>query len=653
MSTRSDSPGGAFNARVTMESLAAERERTAEALRRSEERFRLAAEAVNGIIYDHELATGRVTRSRGLYEITGYSPDEVPESYAWWRSQIEPDDLRLSDDLSAAQLHCGDRYRTEYRVRHRDGHAVHMLDSGLAVRDAAGRVVRRVGCMRDVTEARVAEAALRRSEALFRAAQELSLDAFTVLEALRDDTGRIVDFRWQYANPASARLLRRPREELVGSRLRVVFHDLATFEDLFARYVRVVETGEPHDVEIAYEAEGMSGWFRNMAVRLGDGVAVCFSDITERKNYEAALREADRRKDEFLAMLAHELRNPLAPIRNALEVIRRLDIADPRVAWTGDVVDRQLDHLTRLVDDLLDVSRITRGRVTLQTERLELSIVLARAIETVRPLVESREQQLVVEFTADLWVDGDLTRLSQVVSNLLNNASKFTDPGGRVVLAAERDGDEIVVRVRDDGLGLAADVLPHVFDLFVQADRSLDRTRGGLGIGLTLVRTLVELHGGQVSAHSAGPGCGSEFVVRLPAADRGTHAGSAPLEQPSTGGSMRVLVVDDNEDSAESMRLLLELGGHSARVVADGPSALEEALAFEPDAVLLDIGLPGMDGYAVARELRARPGGEKLLLVALTGYGQEDDRRRSLEAGIDHHLVKPVDTDDLFPLLRR
>jgi two-component system CheB/CheR fusion protein len=383
-------------------------------------------------------------------------------------------------------------------------------------------------------------------------------------------------------------------------------------------------------------------------------------EVVERQRLEKelqrraeALAEADRRKDEFLAMLGHELRNPLAPIRNAVQVLRRLGPPDPNLRRTTDLIDRQVQAMARLVDDLLDVSRITGGKIKLQREQVDLAAVVARGVETVRPLIDARGHALAVALPREpLRVEADATRLAQVVSNLLHNAAKYTEEGGHIWLTVERRLGEAWVRVRDDGLGIPTELLPQVFDLFTQGDRSLARSEGGLGIGLTLVKKLVELHGGGVEAHSEGPGRGSEFVVRLPVLPR-----QAPVEvgaEPDGHTPVpprRVLVVDDNVDAAESLALLLRVERHEVRTAHDGPTALHVAEAFRPEVVLLDIGLPRMDGYEVARRLRGQAGFQKALLVALTGYGQDEDRRRAEEAGFDAYLVKPADPAALHELL--
>jgi signal transduction histidine kinase len=384
-------------------------------------------------------------------------------------------------------------------------------------------------------------------------------------------------------------------------------------------------------------------------------VVLAFHDITRLKQAEAELRAANKAKDEFLAVLSHELRNPLAPIRNAVHVLRLRGPDAPDLQRSRDVIERQVQHLTRLVDDLLDVSRIGRGKIELRKAVVDLAAVVSQAVETARPLLEERRHTLTVSVAPDaLRVKADATRLAQVVANLLTNAAKYTDAGGQVWLTVEQQEGEAVVRVEDTGRGIPAGMLARVFDLFTQVDAALDRVEGGLGIGLTLVRSLVEMHGGTVEALSDGPGQGSEFVVRLPVLVEGPEAArEAPAggSEGVPGPSRRVLVVDDNRDAADSLALLLKLMGHEVRTAYDGPAALQEARAWRPEVVLLDIGLPGMTGYEVARRLREERPPEELLLVALTGYGQEEDRRRSQEAGLDLHFVKPVDPNALRDLL--
>ncbi len=374
----------------------------------------------------------------------------------------------------------------------------------------------------------------------------------------------------------------------------------------------------------------------------------------ERLRLVEQLRQADRKKDEFLATLAHELRNPLAPLRNGLEIMRLAGDDPEAVAKARAVMGRQLGQLVRLVDDLLDVSRIARSKVKLRKERVELAAAVRQALETSRPLIEAAGHELRVTLPAEpVCVDADAARLAQVFSNLLNNAAKYTERGGRIWLTVERKGGEAVVAVRDTGVGIPAEHLPHVFEMFSQVERSLERSQGGLGIGLSLVRGLVEMHGGSVEARSEGPGQGSEFVVRLPV------AGAPPAQrqgpdgdgEAQAAGRRRVLVVDDNEDAASSLGTLLRMMGHDVCTASAGSQALELARSYRPEVVLLDIGLPQMDGYEVARRLRQQPWGRAVRLIALTGWGQEQDRQRAREAGLDEHLVKPVEPAALERLL--
>jgi PAS domain S-box-containing protein len=382
-------------------------------------------------------------------------------------------------------------------------------------------------------------------------------------------------------------------------------------------------------------------------------------DRTDRKRLEedlhqqaAALLRADQEKDEFLAVLAHELRNPLAPIAYALHLLDEKTLSESAHQHTRRIVERQVGRLSRLIDDLLDVSRIRTGKVELRRTQVTLSSVVGHTVDVIRPILEERGHALAVSLPEEpVWLEVDVARLEQVLTNLLNNAAKFTEDGGRIALSAERRAHEVVLRVSDTGVGIPPELLPRIFDLFIQGDRSLDRSRDGLGIGLTLSRRLVELHGGTLEAHSEGLGKGSEFAVHLPilltaVSPTEAAAGAAPRRR-----ALRVLVVEDSEDTAEMMQALLEIDGHQVQTAGSGPAALEVAAATRPDVVLLDIGLPGLDGYQVAQRLRADPVLRDVALIAASGYGQEADRQRSREAGFDRHLVKPLDPHELREIL--
>jgi signal transduction histidine kinase len=373
----------------------------------------------------------------------------------------------------------------------------------------------------------------------------------------------------------------------------------------------------------------------------------------ELKAYADALTEADRRKDEFLATLAHELRNPLSPIRNGLDILRASPTA-PKAEEIRDMMDRQLSHLVRLVDDLLDVSRVSQGKVELRKQQIALSELIKTAVEASNPLISAGRHELILDLPdAEVWLDADLTRLSQVVSNLLNNAAKYTPEGGRIVLSARRDGDEVAIAVSDNGIGIPADMLPRVFDLFTQVRDTLDRSHGGLGIGLALVKQLVEMHGGSIAAESAGPGKGSSFRLRLPALEA-VAAPAAAAEPPSVSrqeARLKILVVDDNFDVAQTTGWMIEAIGHDYRMVHESKLAVEIAREYRPDAILLDINMPGMDGYAVCRALRDQPLFEDTVIIAQTGWGQTQDHASTGESGFDHHLTKPVNMDRLEQVL--
>ncbi|HEY9422025.1 MAG TPA: ATP-binding protein [Thermoanaerobaculia bacterium] len=473
-----------------------------------------------------------------------------------------------------------------------------------------------------------------------------------------------------FLNPTAESLTAWPQHEAIGQPLETVFRIVneETRQPVANPIVRVLREGiivglANHTLLLTRDGRELPIDDSAAPIRDGEGeilgAVLVFHDIAERRTLEQEiferaerLAEAGRRKDEFLAMLAHELRNPLAPIRNALQILRAPEASPAVVERAREMMERQIHHMVRLVDDLLDVSRITRGKVQLQKETVDLAALAARAAESLRPLMESQGIELSVSLpSGPLLLDADPVRLEQVLFNLLHNGAKFTPAGGRVWLSGSLEGREAVLRVRDTGIGVPADLLPIIFEPFTQADHSLDRSRGGLGIGLTLVQGLMALHGGTVEARSEGPGLGSEFVLRLPLQEIPVGGEDRGEPAPQASGSLRVLVVDDNEDAAETVAVLLSLWGYEVRIAWDGFSALDAAAEFDPEAILLDIGLPRLDGYEVARRLRER--GTGALLVAMTGYGREEDRRRSREAGFDEHLVKPVDPAVLRDVLAR
>ena len=537
----------------------------------------------------------------------------------------------------------------------KDGSRFPAVVSVTALRDAQDAIIGYLLIGTDNTARKQAEAAVEDSELRYRRLFETTHDAILILDA---STKKILE-----ANPFIEDLLGYSQAEFVGKELWQLglFQDIeeskAAFRKLqeqgYIRYERLpLETKDGRKVEVEFVS--------NVYQVDHTSVIQCnIRDITERSRLERqtheqaeALAELHQRKDEFLAMLSHELRNPLSAIFNALHILRLQDTENAIQQKAKIVLERQVGQMAHLIDDLLEVSRVITGRIQLHQERLEMRGIVERAIESARPLIDRRKHELSVSLPAEpIWLQGDPTRLEQVVVNLLNNAAKYTDEGGHIRLTAQQEGGEVVLRVRDTGVGIAPELLPRIFDLFTQADRTLDRSQGGLGIGLSLVQKLVELHGGTVEAHSAGLGQGSEFIVRLPALSPARES-IAPIEtakQPAQ--TSRVLVVDDNVDAADMLVMMLQMFGHEVRAAYSGQTALETAVEYQPDFVLLDIGLPDMNGYEVARRLRQQPQTKDVRLIAMTGYGQDSDRQRSQEAGFDHHLVKPVEPQKLQDLL--
>jgi PAS domain S-box-containing protein len=517
---------------------------------------------------------------------------------------------------------------------------------------------------REREEAVKTQEALRESEERLRLLVESTEDYAIIL---LDPEGKVVSW-----NPGAERILGYSAEEIIGRPFELFFSPEDTAAGRPAHELQLAtETGRAADENWRVRRDGTRFWASGVTTPLRDdsgglrGFAKILRDLSERKRLEEALRfraeqlaESDRRKDAFLAMLGHELRNPLSPIRNAAEVMRRHGLNDATLKWVHGVIERQAGDLSRLVDDLLDIARINQDKITLRRELIELSAVVRQAVETTRPQIEARGHTFSVSMPDEpVWLDADATRLRQVLANLLNNAAKYTEPGGRITLiatTAKAGSGElgiVTIRVRDTGVGISSELLPRVFEPFIQADNSLARTQGGLGIGLTLVRRLCEMHGGGVEAFSDGPGKGSEFVVRLPtrAAPAPSPTRNSKLELAS--GGRTVLVVDDNVDAAESLAMVLGLHGYNVRTLHDGAAAVAAVRHEPPEAVVLDIGLPQMDGYEVARLLRSSPTGKQLLLIALTGYGQAEDKQRAEKAGFDYHLVKPVDPMTLEKLL--
>ncbi|WP_406694017.1 response regulator [Singulisphaera sp. Ch08] len=513
-------------------------------------------------------------------------------------------------------------------------------------------VTRAIAETQERSERRRAEIALRESEERHRLILE-SVEDYAIITLNLD--GLVSSW-----NKGAERVLGYQELEILGRPGAMIFTPEDTRNGTPERELsRATTQGRSEDERWHVRKGGERFWGRGTVRPLLDesgslrGFVKVMHDMTERKRAEEALREADRRKDDFLAMLAHELRNPLSAINNAIQLARRSGRPE-HLEWAKDVIGQQVRHLARLIDDLLDVSRMTRGKFQLQCKRHDLTPIIQSAIEAARPMIESRRHKLTVSNSTELaTVEADATRLEQILVNLLTNAAKYTQEGGHIALIVEPAESELAITIRDDGVGIAAEMLPHVFEPFFQVEQTIDRSQGGLGIGLTLARTLAEMHGGTLIASSSGMGQGSEFRLLLPRVDATIpEVENAVCPDPPPGRTApRVLVVDDNVDSARGMENLLTIVGYDVRIAYDGQAALEAAQAHQPEVVLLDIGLPGMDGFEVASRIRRDQRLRDALLIAVTGYGQAEDRRRSFEAGFDHHFIKPIDFDALLALL--
>ncbi len=671
--------------------------------RTAESRLELAQRAGRSGMFDWDMVSGRIAWNAPLEQLYGLEPGSFEAGLDGWSRRVEPEDAaRVIAVIESAIARRAPDCDYVFRAILPDGSTRWLQGGGQFEYEGDGRAVRMIGINTDVTERkRLEEALARQAEGLARQNERLGLlwEATTILLATDDSAAM---FRGLFARLASQFALDACftlRVDDSGEALRLESsHGLSADE---ARSLDRLRFGEAVCGDVAQcrrplvashvqqsddprlrLAMGMG--FRAYAcnpLTTGDSLIGTLTFASRRRDEFAAdeiesfgtitryvaaayerlrligqLREADRRKDVFLATLAHELRNPLAPIRNALHLMALPESDDDRHEEVRSMAERQVNHLTRLVDDLMDVARITQGKVALRKEVAELAPIVAHAVESARGAIDGRGQSLVVAIPDEpIDLEVDRTRLEQILDNLLSNASKYTDPGGRIELTAERADGDLIVRVVDTGIGIEPEALPRIFEMFAQADPRSSRAEGGLGIGLGLVRSLVELHGGSIAARSAGRGAGSEFVVRLPALPAGARPARPRAVVPGAEGVVAcrsVLVVDDNVDAATTLaRLLKRLYGQEVRLAFDGPTAIEAALDARPDLVLLDIGMPGMDGYEVARRLRALPGFERTLIVALTGWGQEKDRERSVRAGFDKHLVKPVDPSGLMDLL--
>jgi PAS domain S-box-containing protein len=642
---------GAFNMLVDV----TERKRDEELLRESEQRFRmLASHAPVGIfqtgptgetIFVNErwcaMAGLSADQARGLGWIDALHPDDRGRIIAGWHEGVRE----------------GGSSAAEFRFRRPDGGITWIQGEAVPLRDESGCLIGYIGTTADITQRKMAEIALRESEERFRNMADHAPVMIWVTEA---------DGRCTFLGKSWYMFTGRTPETSLG----FGWIDAVHRDDRTAAQRQFLAASDRHEAfQHEYRlraADGAYHWVIDAAVpRFGNdggflGYIGSVIDITQRKETEEALREseaalveADRRKDEFLAMLAHELRNPLAPIRTGLELMRLAGDDRDVLEEVRTTMDRQSQQMVRLIDDLLDVSRITRGTVELRKCRVELGSVIESAVETARPIIEGLGHELRVAIPErPIVLDADPTRLAQVISNLLNNAAKYMMRGGQIELSARKEADTAAISVKDSGIGIPADMIDRIFELFTQVDGSLERSHGGLGIGLTLAKRLVEMHGGSLKAFSAGAGMGSEFVVRLPivvglgeqSCENNGHIAGASRKR-------RIMVVDDNENAAQLLGMLLQALGNDVQTAYDGLAALELAAEFRPDVVLLDIGMPKMDGYETARRIREQSWGRHMVLAALTGWGQDEDKRRTRAAGFDQHFVKPVEPSILQKFL--
>jgi PAS domain S-box-containing protein len=645
-----------------------DRKQDEEAIKRRERLFRTLVRASSLSIWQYQPGAPPIqpideANIAWWREFTGQTEEQRrAEDGMGWLNAVHPADRDAARQNWRDILGASKTTSAEFRVRRNDGVWRWLVVRGVPFRDEQDGDTRVAGTIVDVTEQKEAELALRESEERFR----LLADAAPVSIWISG-----TDKLRTWFNKSWLDFVGRSMEQELGYGWAESIH-AGDLDRCLKVYVGSFDTRQPFAIEYRLRRhDGEYRWMLDHGIP-GYGPAGEFAgyigsciDITDRKHSEEDLREADRRKDEFLATLAHELRNPLAPVQNAVEILRLKGPRTPEVQWARDVIDRQMQQMARLIDDLMDVSRITRNRLELRKERVDLGKVLRAAVETSQAVIDRSGQQLdFAPAREPIVLDADLMRLAQVFSNLLSNAAKFSDRGSRISLAAERQGAEAVVSVRDTGIGIPEEMLPHIFESFTQVDRSLERAHGGLGIGLMLVKRLLEMHGGSIEARSDGPGKGSEFIARLPISEgRARQASKAddtkagemlPKENPPSPAGFkrcRILVADDNRDAAASLSMMLEIMGYETRSAYDGLQALEAADQFRPAVALLDIGMPKTNGYDVARHIRQQPWGKDIVLMAVTGWGQEADKKRTIEAGFDHHLVKPVNPSVLAKLL--
>ena len=617
------------------------------AMKESEKRFRVMANAMPQLAWIPRADGHIFWYNQRWHEYTGTTPEEM-EGWAW-QSVHDPETLPEVLEIWKASISSGKLFEMTFPLRGADGQFRQFLTRVIPLTGESGTILHWFGTNTDVSKILETEEELRRAH----------LKLQNVLGSITDGLA-IMDKEWRftYFSEQGARMLGVRAEDMVGGLLLEIFPEVVESK-FFGAFQRAIETRLPVHFDDYYPAP-ISRWLECHCYPSDDGLSVYFNDVTERHSQEQAMRnlvedlaQAARSKDEFLAMLAHELRNPLAPLQNAAEILNANATTAAARSEAQRVIGRQIENMKRMIDDLLDVSRITQGKIVLHQNPLELQAILTAAAQIAQQTCEHHGQVFTISLPHEaIYINGDPTRLDQVFGNLLGNACKYSGSGCHIHLSAEiLTADEVTVRIADDGIGIDPELLPTIFELFVQSSRTLDRSHGGLGIGLTIVHRLVTLHGGTVEVRSAGLGHGCEFTVRLPVIR--PPALSLPAARvPASMASRRMLIVDDNHDAAESMAMLQTLYGHETRTAHSGPEALEIVADFLPQVVLLDIGLPEMDGYEIAQRIRALPALANVFLVALSGYSTEDDRRRSKAAGFDEHLAKPADLKLLNEWLR-
>jgi PAS domain S-box-containing protein len=655
-------------AAVAWQTGVAERKRAADTLRDSEQRRRLALDVAELGTWTWDLATGTGDIDARGAEIVGLEPGTIGDIAAAQRSRVHPDDIARLEEEVVRGIESREIFTLEYRTVHRDGSLRYVDSRAVAITDEDGRLVRLTGTNRDATHERTLESALRASEARLQAALDASNMGTFVWHVLEDRAEPDVRM---------LRLFGLPPDGVLN--LRIALTTLIHPDDRERYAAAVHEAIAPggsgtlrEDIRVVH-ADGALRWLAVIGQTTFEGsprratrLVGMVADITSRKSTEQALRdseerlkESDRRKDEFLAMLAHELRNPLAPIRTGLELIRLAGDTPDAVERVRETMERQVGHMVRLIDDLLDVSRIRSGKIELQRKPTPLADLVNSAVEANRAAFTAEGLHLTIDLPDEpCTLDVDPTRVVQVLSNLLHNAAKFTPSGGHVALKAtcaapttESGQGDVVLTVSDDGIGISKEMLPLVFDLFTQGEQASTQSQRGLGIGLALARRLVEMHGGSIDAASAGPDLGSTFTVRLPTASRAALVDTIPATGTFGKVTRRVVIVDDNEDAARLMAMLVDELGGDTRVAHDGQAAIRAVSEFLPDVVLLDIGMPGLDGYETCRRIRMEQGARDVVIVAVTGWGQDEDKQRALESGFDAHLTKPADPAALERIL--